>query len=395
MAVNDLTLDIDFDSGSLNVGRTRIEGDHIRLAGLENHNRGYWKWLYFRIRGARGRTLTFEIGDNFEPGSERLDHHKMVYSYDRRLWHFFPNNRRDVAGGRYYFSLAAPFEEDEVYVAYGLPYPFERLREFIDTVLSSPYVHPTPSSNENLVIGRTPGGRDEETGRIVPAHDLYGFRVTDDSAERTKRRIVVLGGIHPNEPLGNHTIEGLLDFLLDPESEEAGVLRRRAEFFVYPMVNPDGRYAGYNRSTVQHVDRDANRFWREDLYEDMDDIRQVAEALKRDTDRRVDYFVDFHCWTHTVQHFGILAQSEGFHRDPFWLALRDLEPALSETDSDWENWSAETFGFKRLGARFAMTFETMFIPDENIDRFQRLGRNVGLAFARAISWEGNVAPEGA
>jgi hypothetical protein len=31
-----------------------------------------------------------------------------------------------------------------------------------------------------------------------------------------------------------------------------------------------------------------------------------------------------------------------------------------------------------------MTFETMFIPGENIDRFLRLGRNFGLAFYHVL-----------
>ncbi len=383
MEPTDLRIDIDFDSGSLDTRRTRIVGDHIILKGLENHNRGYWKWIYFRVRGVRGRRVTFEIGDNFEPGSERLDEHRMVYSYDAESWHFFPNGERNAAEGKYFFSLDGPFVEDAVFIAYGLPYPYERMKRFVDGIRESRFVSPTPSSDEHLVIGKSPGGIDE-VGREIPQHNLYGFGITDSSVETPKSQIVVMGGVHPNEPLGNHAIEGLLEFLLDEDDAGAADLRRAARFFVYPMANPDGRYAGYNRSTVQHIDRDANRFWREDLYEDMDDIRQIAEAMKADTDSDVSYFIDFHCWTHTTQHFGIMARSEGFHRDPFWLALRKLEPGLSEADSGWENWSSETFGFKRLGAKFAMTLETMFIPDENIERFKRLGRNVGRALAHAI-----------
>lgn len=388
----DLKIDIDFDSGSLDVERTRVEGNHVTLAGLENHNRGYWKWLHFRMRGVRGRDLTFEIGDNFEPGSDRLDHHRMVYSYDGQQWEFFPGGERVEEQQRYYFSLGDPFQQDTVFVAYGIPYPYERVVHFVESIRPSPFVRPTASSDEHLVLGLTPGGRDE-IGREIPRHNLYGFRISDDAADGARQRIVVMGGVHPNEPLANHAIEGLIDYLLQEDDPEARALRRAAEFFVYPMVNPDGRVAGYNRSTVQHVDRDANRFWREDLYEDMDDIRQVAEAMKVDAGSEVDYFVDFHCWTNTIHHFGILARSEGFHRDPFWLALRELEPELEEMDSGWENWSTETFGVKRLGARFAMTLETMFIPDENVDRFKRLGRNVGRAFARAILPSGQAPDE--
>lgn len=378
-----ITLDADFDSGSLNVAQCYVERDRVFLKGRENHNAGYWKWIYFRARGVEGRSLIFEIDDYFEPGSERLDQHHMVYSYDQREWDFFPHNRHDSGRRRFEFGLTRAFEQDVVYIAYGLPYPFERMQEYVRSIEDNPLVHPTITSGEGLVIGKSPGGIDEG-GETVQPHDLYGFRITDGTSEADKIRIVVMGGVHPNEPLGNHTIEGLIDFILSPSDVQARELRRKAEFFIYPMVNPDGRYAGYNRSTVQHVDRDANRFWREDLYVDMDDIRQVAEAIRLDTEGRINYFIDFHCWTHTIHHFGILSRSQGFHRSPFWLALRELEPGLAEADSAWENWSSETFAFKRLGADFAMTFETMFIPNENIDRFKRMGKNVGRALAHAI-----------
>ncbi|MFW5955234.1 MAG: M14 family zinc carboxypeptidase, partial [Rhodothermales bacterium] len=307
-----------------------------------------------------------------------------VYSYDSIVWHFFPENHRDASAATYSFWLDRPFEQDTVYIAYGLPYPYSQVERLIERLRTIPYVGPTRSSDASLVIGLSPGGGDE-AGRLIHPKKLFGFRIADESDSMEPRaNVILVGGVHPNEPLGNHTIEGLLDYLLG-DTPDASELRRRAAFYVYPMVNPDGRFAGYNRSTVQHVDRDANRVWREDLYEDMDDIRQIAEAMKRDVERPPTYFVDFHCWTHNQRHFGILAREEGFHRDPFWRALRQLEPSLSERDSGWTNWSAETFAFKRLGARFAMTLETMFIPDENIDRFHRLGQNIGMAFARAIT----------
>ena len=63
---------------------------------------------------------------------------------------------------------------------------------------------------------------------------------------------MLVGGVHANETLGNFTLEGLVDFLVSDDLE-AAQLRRYAEFYVYPMANPDGRYAGYNRSTVQFV----------------------------------------------------------------------------------------------------------------------------------------------
>ena len=141
----DIAFGIDFDSASLDIDRTRVEGDHVVLAGLENHNPGYWKWIYFRMDGVAGQELMFELGSNFESGSERLENHRMVYSYDNTEWDFFPYGEQ-LADGRYLFGLQAPFENDRVFIAYGLPYPYSRLESFVDSIRDSDFVGPTRSS---------------------------------------------------------------------------------------------------------------------------------------------------------------------------------------------------------------------------------------------------------
>jgi predicted deacylase len=190
--------------------------------------------------------------------------------------------------------------------------------------------------------------------------------------------------VHPNETLANHTLEALLDWLVG-ESDHAAALRRAARIFVYPMANPDGRIAGYNRTTVQHVDRDANRFWREDLWQDMPDIAAVGKALIKDTGGHVDVFIDLHCWTDTKHHVGILCKEEGYWDDPFWRAMVALEPGLVSWDSGWDNPSTETFAFKFLKARFCMTFELMYLPGEKLVRLRQIGRHMGEALYRGLA----------
>ncbi len=231
------------------------------------------------------------------------------------------------------------------------------------------------------MIGSTAGGVDD-LGRNIPSHDLLGYVVTDTAFSFDKSKIVINGGVHSNETLANHVIEGFTDFLVS-ENLEAARLRRYAEVYVYPMSNPDGRQAGYNRSTVQHVDRDPNRFWREGLYDDMDDIETVAEAMKVDTGGNIDYFIDVHSNADTNQHFGILDFDRGFDMDPFWQSFLQLEPDTGSQDASLINWTAQRFGLDRLFADFTMTLETEFIPGENIDRFQEFGHNLVRAMDTA------------
>lgn len=382
MSVHPITLDADFDSGSLDTAKCSVEGDTVLLAGRDNFNTGSWKWLHFTATGVAGRTLTFQIGNNFDTEPARLDHLQMVYCEDGGRWRYFDVNRHDGEANLFRFGNKKPFTADRVTVAYGFPYPFSRVVSHTKQMARSRYVSPTPSSDEALVLGMSPGGVDD-LGRTIKPNPMYGYQVTDPDATGDKKTVVLMSGVHPNETLANHVLEATLDWLVG-DSANAAALRQQANVLVYPMANPDGRVAGYNRSTVQHVDRDANRFWREDLWQDMPDIAAVGKALLKDTNGKVDIFIDVHCWTDTAHHLGILCKEEGYWDDPMWKAMVALEPGLATWDSGWDHTSTETYAFKELNPGFCMTFELMYLPGETLANLRRVGRHLGEAIYRSV-----------
>ena len=91
-----ITLDADFDSGSLDESNSFSVGNLVTLAGRDNYNTGSWKWLYFQAAGVNGQQVTFTIDDGFSGGGAALNNHDMVYSYDQQTWHFFDNNVRNA-----------------------------------------------------------------------------------------------------------------------------------------------------------------------------------------------------------------------------------------------------------------------------------------------------------
>ncbi|MEN1678662.1 MAG: M14 family zinc carboxypeptidase [Planctomycetota bacterium] len=384
-----ITLSANFDHASLDLSGSSVNGGLIQLAGRDNFNPGQWKWVYFAADGVIGQQPVFRIDDNFVTGGSNLDTHAMVYSYDNEQWSFFDNNNRNASADTFTFSNDTPFTEDRVFVAYALPYPFARARDHTASLISSPWVSPTASGNSQLVIGKSPGGIDE-LFRSIPPLDLYGYRVTDPSATGPKAKVVLAGGIHANETLGNYTLEALVDFLVS-DTLEAGLLRRSAEFYVYPMINPDGRLAGYNRGTVEDEFRDPNRSWDPPGYDGQPEVATVGEAMRLDTGVTsggggVDYFIDFHS---TVQkgpgHFAFIDLDRDFQLDPFWQSLLQLEPTIGESDASLISDTAARFGLFDLGADFTITFETRFIAGENADRFDALGENFGLALAETLN----------
>jgi len=381
VASGQITLDGDFDHGGLDETSSSVNGTMVTLAGRDNYNPGDWKWLYFSANNVNGLQPTFEIDDDFATGGSSLNDHAMVYSYDQLNWQFFDNNNRDAGQNTFTFSNNSQFTQNEVFVAYGLPYSYGRATSHTAQVAASPWASPTISGNASLVIGQSPGGVDD-LGRVVAPRDMFGYKITDSSAVGPKKKIAVISGVHSNETLGNHTLEGLVDFLIGNDLE-AAMLRKEAEFYIYPMANPDGRFAGYNRSTVQHVSLDPNRFWDSPNYGGMSDIKVVGDALLTDTGADVDYFIDMHSTVNGKDgHFGFVLPA--FQSDPFWQTFLQLEPSVNTSNASLINLTGQKFGRDELNAEFTMTFETQFIEDENIDRFQDLGKNVGLAFGQTF-----------
>jgi hypothetical protein len=400
-----ITLDANFDSASLCLvassacddgtagGASTVSGNVVTLKGRDNFNDGTWKWLYFRADGVNGEQVTFNIGDDFATGGSSLNNHQMMYSYDQQNWLFFDNNSR--ASGTFTFGNNAAFTQNSVYVAYGPPHPYQRTVDHVADVATGPWVTPTTSGNASLVIGQSPGGTDD-IGRTVTPKNLYGYKITDSDNSGAKEKIVLMSGVHANETLGNFTLEGLVDFLVSDELA-AAQLRRYAEFYVYPLANPDGRYAGYNRSTVQRRTVDPNRAWNPPSYIDpenvtgvLSDIQTLGEAIRDDTNEDIDYLIDFHSTVNpsVPYHHGLVLPA--WQSDPFWVALQSLEPQVLTEPAALVDFTGAKFGRDVLNAEFSATFETVFPVNENVDRYLDLGRNFGLAWHETFFVAGDL-----
>jgi hypothetical protein len=179
----------------------------------------------------------------------------------------------------------------------------------------------------------------------------------------------------------------VVDFLVSDDLE-AGQLRRYAEFYVYPMANPDGRFAGYNRSSVQRVNVDPNRSWNPPNYYDPSDgppalldIAEVGESMRFDTGQNIDYLIDFHSTVNPAEapyHYGYILPA--FQSDPFWLAFLGRESAVFTENAALIDFTGAKFGRDVLNAEFSATFETLFPANENVPRYLTLGRNFGLSW---------------
>lgn len=161
-----------------------------------------------------------------------------------------------------------------------------------------PWFLPTASADEEMVIGRS-GGWSEDP-RIDP-QPIYGYMITDTNSVGPKLKVVLVGSNHAHEPPACWTLHGLVEFLVsdDPRAE---TLRRHAVFYVYPVVNPDGKVAVNQSGPIRSVNGNPelraagktnhNRVW--DTDGQFTSIDVVKAALRKDTDGTVDYLLDIH-----------------------------------------------------------------------------------------------------
>jgi hypothetical protein len=375
-----IQLEWDFDHGALDAPATTITDSLITLGPRQDIYVS--RWIHCRATGMLGLNPEFRISNAHPAGSSLGSAHRYVYSYDQVNWFFFDNGIND--GSYYRFSNNTPFTQDELWFAYGLPYPWAATVAHTATVANSPWVSPTPSADANLVVGFSNDGTLTDLGRPVPQLPIYGYLISDASAPGPKTVVVLTTGNHPNETTGTYTFEGMVDFLLS-EDPRAAALRRVADFYVYPNSNPDGRWAGHARSNPENPGIDHNRDWDDPVL--FTDLTVLTNAMKFDTNSQADYFIDFHSFNNTSD-IAIWIYAEHTNSD-FVVGLQKYEPSMvlligsSPPDSPGvaRHWAHSVAG---LNAEYTFTPESGFIPGWQPDRFRLQGENYALALYDAL-----------
>ena len=178
-----------------------------------------------------------------------------------------------------------------------------------------PWVGPTASGNQQMVLGQTPGWPkhpDWPDDPEIPPQMIYGYQITDPRVEGPKVRMVLASGNHATEFTGNWVLEGMVNFLAGNDPR-AVWLRSKAVFYVYPDVNPEGRYQAVHRINLKAApdpnaqgdgrkrgnpelyaagERDHNRVWT--TRGKFSTIDTLTAAMKKDTGGHAEYFWDMH-----------------------------------------------------------------------------------------------------
>ena len=194
-------------------------------------------------------------------------------------------------------------------------YTPEMVARHTELVGRLPWVTPTPSANEQMVLGQTPGwpsNPEWPNDPEIPPRNILGYQITSPNGAESKVKMVLASGNHATEFTGNWVLEGMVNFLAgdDPRAE---FLRDKAIFYVYPDINPEGRYQAVHRIDLEAApdpnagtnmrkrgnpelyaagEQDHNRQW--ETSGRFSTIDTITTAMKKDTGGSADYLWDMH-----------------------------------------------------------------------------------------------------
>ena len=272
------TVDAEIPAGNIIV--KSIEGDVVKLKQDFRDTPGHWFYWAFRVRGAAGRTLTFDFGDSPAVGSRGA-----AVSEDRgehwRWSDFERDDPRDPATGDHasYTTFTWKFgpDDNEVWFSQTFPYSQSDWEAFLAAHAAD---YGRVFVTNTLCLSKK--GRPVEAGR---------FGRIDG---RAKYRMLVTSRHHCAEVTATFVMEGLLASAFG-DDELGRWMRENIEIRAVPFVDKDGAAdgdQGKNRRPHDHC-RDYNDD-RPPIHPEVKAIRDMMAAWEKECGAP-SVVMDLHC----------------------------------------------------------------------------------------------------
>ncbi len=237
-----------FDGGNIHV--LKIAGDIADLEIVKDRDSDFFQWFYFRVGGAKGRTLTLRIvnaGGSAYPGG--WPGYSARVSHDRETWLLAETRYADGV-----LEITYESAHDLAWFAYFAPYPIER---------------------HNALIARC--GMLAGVSHRTLGHSLDGQPIDCLDIGHGPKHVWLYGRQHPGETMAEYWMEGALDRLTDPADPVTAALLDKATFHIVPNMNPDGSSRGHLRTNAVGVN--LNREWATPSADKSPEVLAVRDAM--------------------------------------------------------------------------------------------------------------------
>jgi murein tripeptide amidase MpaA len=237
-------------------------------------------WYYFRVNGAKGRTLALSMVDlkgeyNYQANSGAITGDTLpFYSSDGSNWIPVEKASYDASIPSLTYKIQMP--SDRVWIAHTPPYTLTTFKRLGDDL----------AHNRSVSI--------ETIGHSVEGRDIPLVTITDRATpDKSKKVIWLMFRQHAWESGSSWTGEGLMRFASsnDPVAVQ---IRKRTIIKVLPICDPDGVFHG--RVRFNGYGFDLNRNW--DVTDPVK-MPEITAERKAITDwvksgRSVDFFLTLH-----------------------------------------------------------------------------------------------------
>jgi hypothetical protein len=211
-------------------------------------------FFFFRVEGASGRTVTFEIpnappkwaGLNpvycYESKIDDLDTffsppaavtHSKLPNTSGQYWHFIEDAKLTATGAKLNFCFRHKFDRD-AYVCMRYPYTPSYNERYLTSLVNNPVVRV-------VTVGKSKEGRPlqvVEIGQSGVAH------------KREKPSVLIYAREHADEQDSSWVAQGVIECLLS-DTVQARELREEFTLLVIPMLDPDGAARGVYQNITE------------------------------------------------------------------------------------------------------------------------------------------------
>eukprot|EP00347_Sterkiella_histriomuscorum_P010374 403376546 len=271
-----LTLSSNFDSGNIS-NVTRADKNFVIISITQSilqftmnictdaqpfkENGTYRTWFHFRVLGvAQNETLTFNFRQMNHQSKLFLNGMKPVFLIENQMKHY----RRipgDLSFNTYYDGFSITFShtftqkntEDYTYFAFTYPFSYQ------DIINQAIQLDLEGRAMEMLTISSRKN-RTSNLEAMIEDEVLFPHKQPQKRPIRIDKQTVFLSArVHPGEVPSSHVLNGIINFLLQENDQQAKLLRENFVFKIIPCLNPDGVYRGYFRSDT--LNQNLNRFY--------------------------------------------------------------------------------------------------------------------------------------
>lgn len=244
-----ITITSAFDGGNIHV--LRMGDNDADLEIVKDRDSDFYQWFYFRVAGAKGRTLTLRIvnaaGSAYPMG---WPGYRARVSRDRETW--------VLADATTYtdgvLTITHQATSDLTWFAYFAPYPIER---------------------HNALIARY-AAMDGVSHRAL-GQSIDGQPIDCLTIGQGPKPVWLYARQHPGETMAEFWMEGALERLTDPTDRVSAALRDKAIFHIVPNANPDGSSRGHLRTNAVGVN--LNREWAAPTPEKSPEVLAILSAM--------------------------------------------------------------------------------------------------------------------